>query len=72
MLSSSDDDFWADLGLKPYFEHENGAVHLVIAQIRTCTCCAGISHLNLSSELSLHNFVPPKLMINVPFLPRCC
>ena len=30
-------DFWADLGLKPYFEHENGAVHLVIAQIRTCT-----------------------------------
>ena len=35
MLSSSD-DFWADLGLlalKPYFEHENGAVHLVIAQI---------------------------------------
>ena len=23
-------DFWADLGLKPYFEHENGAVHLVI------------------------------------------
>ena len=33
-------DFWADLGLKPYFEHENGAVHLVIAQIRTCTCCA--------------------------------
>ena len=33
-LLVSDFNFWADLGLKPYFEHENGAVHLVIVSIK--------------------------------------
>ena len=58
---------WA--GSKTYFEHENGAVHLVIAQILSAiSTCSGVSTLHIS--LQVHSTVEQrrKLLLDILLL----
>ena len=59
----------AGQALKPYFEHENGAVHLVIAQILSAiSTCSGVSTLHIS--LQVHSTVEQrrKLLLDILLL----